>query len=192
MDQARQKCIDGAIQLCSSQGLDFTMSQLAARLGMSKKTLYVLFDSKEALLLAVVDTMFDAVKADEAKILARQDLSLAEKVRQLVVVLPDSYKNLDWSRLQGVEEKYPAVYGRIRQRLETGWEPTLDLLRQGVEQGVLRPFEPGLFRAVVEGAIEHFLSSNALEREGLGYVQAMDGMMDLLMEGILTRREEKA
>ena len=57
---------------------------------------------------------------------------------------------------------------------------------------MLRPFEPGLFRAVVEGAIEHFLSSNALEREGLGYVQAMDGMMDLLMEGILTRQEEKA
>lgn len=191
MDQARQKCIDCAIQLCSSQGLDFTMSQLAARLGMSKKTLYVLFDSKEALLLAVVDAMFDAVKADEAKILARQDLSLADKVRQLVVVLPDSYKNLDWSRLQGVEEKYPAVYGRIRQRLESEWEPTLELLRQGMEQGELRPFQPGLLRAVVEGAMEHFLSSDALQREGIGYVQALDGMMDLLMEGILAKGDDK-
>lgn len=191
MDQARQKCIDCAIQLCSSQGLDFTMSQLAAQLGMSKKTLYVLFDSKEALLLAAVDAMFDAVKADEAKILARQDLSLAEKVRQLVVVLPDSYKNLDWSRLQGVEEKYPAVYGRIRQRLESEWEPTLELLRQGMEQGELRPFQPGLLRAVVEGAMEHFLSSDALQREGIGYVQALDGMMDLLMEGILAKGDDK-
>ena len=192
MDKAREKCIREAIALCSEQGLDFTMSQLAARLGMSKKTLYVLFESKEALLLATVDSMFDEVKVSEAQILARQDLSPAEKIRRLVVVLPDSYQTLDWTRLQGVEEKYPVVYRRIRQRLETGWEPTLDLLRQGVEQGVLRPFEPGLFRAVVEGAIEHFLSSDALEREGLGYVQAMDGMMDLLMEGILTRREEKA
>ena len=191
MDRARQKCIDCAIQLCSSQGLDFTMSQLAAQLGMSKKTLYVLFDSKEALLLAVVDTMFDAVKADEAKILARQDLSLADKVRQLVVVLPDSYKGLDWSRLQGVEEKYPAVYGRIRQRLESEWEPTLELLRQGMEQGELRPFQPGLLRAVVEGAMEHFLSSDALQREGIGYVQALDGMMDLLMEGILAKGDDK-
>lgn len=191
MDRVRQKCIDCAIQLCSSQGLDFTMSQLAAQLGMSKKTLYVLFDSKEALLLAVVDTMFDAVKADEAKILARQDLSLADKVRQLVVVLPDSYKNLDWSRLQGVEEKYPAVYGRIRQRLESEWEPTLELLRQGMEQGELRPFQPGLLRAVVEGAMEHFLSSDALQREGIGYVQALDGMMDLLMEGILAKGDDK-
>ena len=191
MDQARQKCIDCAIQLCSSQGLDFTMSQLAAQLGMSKKTLYVLFDSKEALLLAAVDAMFDAVKADEAKILARQDLSLADKVRQLVVVLPDSYKNLDWSRLQGVEEKYPAVYGRIRQRLESEWEPTLELLRQGMEQGELRPFQPGLLRAVVKGAMEHFLSSDALQREGIGYVQALDGMMDLLMEGILAKGDDK-
>ena len=191
MDQTRQKCIDCAIQLCSSQGLDFTMSQLATRLGMSKKTLYVLFESKEALLLAAVDAMFDAVKADEAKILARQDLSLADKVRQLVIVLPDSYKNLDWSRLQGVEEKYPAVYGRIRQRLESEWEPTLELLRQGMEQGELRPFQPGLLRAVVEGAMEHFLSSDALQREGIGYVQALDGMMDLLMEGILAKGDDK-
>lgn len=192
MDDPQKRCIRETIALCSSQGLDFTMSELAARLGMSKKTLYVLFESKEALLLATVDSMFDEVKVSEAQILARQDLSLAEKIRRLVVVLPDSYQTLDWTRLQGVEEKHPVVYRRIRQRLETGWEPTLDLLRQGVEQGVLRPFEPGLFRAVVEGAIEHFLSSDALEREGLGYVQAMDGMMDLLMEGILTRREEKA
>lgn len=192
MDDPRKRCIQQTIALCSGQGLDFTMSELAARLGMSKKTLYVLFESKEALLLATVDSMFDEVKVSEAEILARRDLSLAEKIRRLVVVLPDSYQTLDWTRLQGVEEKYPVVYRRIRQRLETGWEPTLDLLRQGVEQGVLRPFEPGLFRAVVEGVIEHFLSSDALEREGLGYVQAMDGMMDLLMEGILTRREEKA
>lgn len=192
MDDPRKRCIQETIALCSRQGLDFTMSELAARLGMSKKTLYVLFESKEALLLATVDSMFDEVKVSEAEILARRDLSLAEKIRRLVVVLPDSYQTLDWTRLQGVEEKHPVVYRRIRQRLETGWEPTLDLLRQGVEQGVLRPFEPGLFRAVVEGAIEHFLSSDALEREGLGYVQAMDGMMDLLMEGILTRREEKA
>lgn len=190
MDEVRQKCIQQTIALCSSQGLDFTMSQLATQLGMSKKTLYVLFESKEALLLETVDTMFDAVKASEAEVLARQDLDLAAKVRRLVVVLPDSYKTLDWSRLQGVEEKYPAVYQRIRQRLESGWEPTLALLRQGMEEGVLRPFEPGLLRAIVEGTIEHFLTTDALEREKLDYVQALDGMMDLLMGGILTRQED--
>lgn len=191
MDELREKCIHQTIQLCSSQGLDFTMSQLAAQLGISKKTLYVLFESKEALLLEVVNYMFDRVKASEAELLARQDLDLAEKLCRLVVVMPDSYKTLDWRRLQGVEEKYPAVYRQIRQRLESGWEPTLELLRQGMAEGVLRPFEPGLLRAVVEGTIEHLLASDALEREGLDYVQALDGMMDLLMDGIRKREEEK-
>ena len=167
------------------------MSQLAAKLGISKKTLYVLFKSKEALLLEVVNYMFDGVKASEAELLARQDLDLAEKLCRLVVVMPDSYKTLDWRRLQGVEEKYPVVYRQIRQRLESGWEPTLELLRQGMAEGVLRPFEPGLLRAIVEGTIEHLLASDALEREGLDYVQALDGMMDLLMDGIRKREEEK-
>lgn len=191
MDELREKCIHQTIQLCSSQGLDFTMSQLAAKLGISKKTLYVLFESKEALLLEVVNYMFDGVKASEAELLARQDLDLAEKLCRLVVVMPDSYKTLDWRRLQGVEGKYPVVYRQIRQRLESGWEPTLELLRQGMAEGVLRPFEPGLLRAIVEGTIEHLLASDALEREGLDYVQALDGMMDLLMDGIRKREEEK-
>lgn len=191
MNEARQKCICQTIALCSSYGLDFTMSQLAAQLGMSKKTLYLLFNSKEELLLAMVDYMFDEVKVSEAQVLARQDLTLTEKVRRLVVVLPDSYKTLNWSRLRGVEEKYPSVYHRIKQRLESGWEPTLSLLNQGMAEGVLRPFNPGLFRAVVEGTIEHFLSSDALERENLEYVQALDGMMDLLMNGIVTDRRKQ-
>lgn len=188
MNESKKKCILQTIALCNSQGLDFTMSQLAAQLGMSKKTLYLLFDSKEALLLETVDFMFDAVKDSEGQLLARQDLTLTEKVRRLIVVLPDAYKTLNWNRLQGVEEKYPAVYRRIRQRLESGWEPTLDLLRQGMEQGVLRPFSPGLLRIIVEGAMEYFLSSDALQRENLGYVQALEGMMDLLMDGIAAER----
>lgn len=188
MNETKKKCILQTIALCNSQGLDFTMSQLATQLGMSKKTLYLLFESKEALLLETVDFMFDAVKASEAQLLARQDLPLPEKVRRLVVILPDSYKTLDWNRLQGVEEKYPAVYCRIRQRLESGWEPTLELLRQGIAEGVLRPFSPGLLRIIVEGAMEHFLSSDALQRENLAYVQALDGMMDLLMDGITAHR----
>ena len=185
MNEARGKCIRQTIDLCSNYGLDFTMSQLASQLGMNKKTLYLLFDSKEELLLATVDFMFDAVKVSETQVLARQDLTMTEKIRRLIVVLPDSYKTLNWKRLQGVEEKYPAVYRRIRHRLESGWESALELLRQGMAEGVLRPFAPGLLRAVVEGAIEHFLSSDALERENLEYVQALDGMMDLLMDGIV-------
>lgn len=191
MNEAKRKCILQTIDLCSDYGLDFTMSQLATQLGMSKKTLYLLFDSKEDLLLATVDFMFDAVKVSEAQVLANQDLTLIEKIRRLIVVLPDSYKKLNWQRLQGVEEKYPAVYRQIKYRLESGWETTLDLLHQGIEEGVLRPFNTGLFRAVVEGAVEYFLSSDALERDKLDYVQALDGMMDLLMDGIIANRREE-
>ena len=69
MDEARGKCIRQTIDLCSNYGFDFTMSQLASQLGMSKKTLYLLFDSKEELLLATVDFMFDTVKVSETQVL---------------------------------------------------------------------------------------------------------------------------
>ncbi|WP_367923987.1 TetR/AcrR family transcriptional regulator [uncultured Ruthenibacterium sp.] len=190
MDALRDKCIQATFQLCSQEGLDFTMSALAARLGVSKKTLYVLFDSKESLLLEMVEVMFAQVKQSEAQVLADSSLSLTEQIRRLVIVLPESFKTLNWSRLQGVEEKYPTVYRSICQHLESGWAPTLELLERGIQTGELRPFSIGIFRSVVEGSMEYFLSSDALAREGIDYVNALEQMMDLLMEGIVQKQEE--
>ena len=55
MEELREKCILHTLALCSEYGMRFTMSELAAGLGVSKKTLYVLFPDKEALLTDAVD-----------------------------------------------------------------------------------------------------------------------------------------
>ena len=45
-----------AMQLFRQQGLHFTMQQVAEPLHISKKTIYTVYPSKEALLLDMVDT----------------------------------------------------------------------------------------------------------------------------------------
>ena len=59
----------------------FTMDDLAAELGMSKKTLYVHFRSKDAIIRAVIQGMAAEIRADTDAILAQPRLTFAEKLR---------------------------------------------------------------------------------------------------------------
>lgn len=189
MEELREKCILHTLALCSEYGMRFTMSELAAGLGVSKKTLYVLFPDKEALLTDAVDYVFDAVKRSEAEILRDETLSLTQKIERLIIVIPEPFREIDWNRLNGVETKYPKVYTHICERIESGWDAALSLLREGVETGVLRPFSIPVFKAMVEGSIEHFITSPELAQQGVAYTQALEEMIALLMRGALMRKE---
>ncbi len=190
MEELREKCILHTLALCSEHGMRFTMSELAAGLGVSKKTLYVLFPDKEALLTDAVDYVFDAVKRSEAEILRDETLSLTQKIERLIIVIPEPFREIDWNRLNGVETKYPKVYTHICERIESGWDAALSLLREGVETGVLRPFSIPVFKAMVEGSIEHFITSPGLAQQGVAYTQALEEMIALLMRGALVRKED--
>ena len=64
-EAARRRIIDGARRYFFSHGFrGVTMDDLAAELAMSKKTLYAHFDSKMALLQAVMTYKMSAVEAD--------------------------------------------------------------------------------------------------------------------------------
>lgn len=47
-----EKIIDATVEEFKQNGLKFTMNDLAKRLGISKKTIYTVFESKQAVLVA--------------------------------------------------------------------------------------------------------------------------------------------
>lgn len=51
--------------------------------------------------------------------------TLAEKLRAVIIALPEEYTALDLQQMDLLDEKYPRVAARVREHLETGWEPTL-------------------------------------------------------------------
>ena len=182
-----ERCLEKTMELVSEQCTHFTMSELAASLGISKKTVYQMFESKEELLLAVAEHGFTQIKQCEQQILQDPALSLTEKIRRLIIVLPEQYQKVNWYRVEVVAEKYPAVYRCIRRHLETGWEPTLALLQQGIDEGELSPFSLPVFQVMVIGSMEYFLTAPAFPESGMSYQQALDAMMDVLMKGIERR-----
>ena len=152
-----KRIIEGALHIVEKQGVKFTMDELASELGMSKKTIYTVFRDKNELLIAMVDYVFDYIKESEVLVMEDKHLSLLQKIRKILGVMPENYTDFDFTQFYVLRDKHPEVYERVRQRLESGWEMTNRLLEQGVEEGLIRSVDFRVFQLVFESAVERFI-----------------------------------
>ncbi|WP_026489335.1 TetR/AcrR family transcriptional regulator [Butyrivibrio sp. XBB1001] len=184
MEETRQIIMDAVIDQFNQKGMKFTMDDISKELHISKKTIYREFDDKDELFFATVDYGFSAVKKKEAEILADESLGLIEKISKLIVCLPDNYKNIDFRRVYQLKEKYPKVYMKIAEKVESDWGETVKLLNQAMDEGLIKRVPIELIKLMVEGAIEKFLSSEELANSQYSYEESLNMMINVLINGI--------
>lgn len=182
----KKRIMEGALSVFKKRGIKFTMDDLAKELGMSKKTIYTVFPDKSTLLFELVDYVFAGIKEIEAAVLNDTNASLADKIRGILSAMPESYGEMDLTQLYLYKDKYPKAYARINEHLESGWEMTHELLDQGVREGVLKKnVNYMIFQMMYEAALERFLTAGELQKNRIPYMDALNGMVDIMMDGIL-------
>ena len=167
-----------AMQLFRQQGLRFTMQQVAEQLHISKKTIYTVYPSKEELLFAMVDCAFEEIHHCKREILDG-DGTLLEKLRRVIIAMPEEYAALDLQQMKELDEKYPTVAARVRNQLENGWEPTMTLLEQAVQEGIIRPVSLSVLRQMITASIESFLADRSLADSGVSYPTVLEEMISI-------------
>ncbi len=182
--ELRESIIEGTIKVFNQKGLKFTMDDLAKVLGMSKKTIYTVFADKEELFFAMVEWIFDSIKEEEKRVLNDESLPTVQKLKVLLGVLPEGYKEVDFRQLYSLKDKYPKIYKQVEIRLETGWEATLELMQQGIAEGVLRPVSLPLFKMMMEASLEQFFQRDILLQSDMTYGEALEEVVNILMDGI--------
>ncbi len=185
--ELRERILEETIRIFNQKGLKFTMDDIAGQLGMSKKTIYTVFRDKESLFLDMVDYLFDSIKESEEQVLKDNRLNTLEKIRKILGVMPESYKDVDFRQLYLLRDKYPAIYKKVEERLETGWESTIALLEQGMREGVIRPVEIPLVKLMLEAAVEQFFQRDILIQNKISYVAALEAVANILVDGIRAR-----
>ncbi len=176
--------MDAVIDQFNRKGMKFTMDDISRELHISKKTIYKEFDDKDELFFATVDYGFAAIKEKEAEIIKDDSLDIVEKLSKVIVCLPDNYRNIDFRMVYQLRDKYPNVYNRVAGRIESDWEETEKLLKQAMEQGKLKKVPISVVKLIIEGAIEKFLSTEELSRTDLTYEDALNDMIDIIINGL--------
>lgn len=183
--ELREQILQGTLQVFNYKGLKFTMDDIAHTLGISKKTIYTIFKNKEDMFLELVDYLFDGIKEEEARVLSDDSMTTVEKIRRILGVMPNTYRELDLRQLYVLKDKYPKVYYRVEERLENGWEETIGLIERGIEEGVIRPIRIPILKMMLEASLEQFFMRDVLIENKITYQEGLDEVVEILVDGII-------
>ncbi|MBO4636588.1 MAG: TetR/AcrR family transcriptional regulator [Clostridiales bacterium] len=183
--EAEVKVFQSTIVAFNMYGLKLTVDQIAKTAGISKKTVYRDFESKEDVFLKLVDYLWDSIKMEEEDALSEEGLTIPERLRKIMSAMPSWYSAINLSQLSGLRETYPMVYEKVRNRLETGWEPTIELIRQGQSEGVIRKdIDVEIVKMMMDASLERFFEEDILDRNNIRYEEGLQKVVDILLTGI--------
>ena len=165
-----------------------TMDDLAVELGMSKKTLYVHFRSKEEIMRAVIAQLGREVRADADALLANRQLGFAEKLRGFAEGMVQRLAQLNPRTLRDLQRFAPELHDLLVEM----WQKNIPyifgcFIEEGKLAGKVRDdvdtaFAVEFFLQAMQGLIQ----PATLDRLGLAPRELLPRTIDLFFSGLLT------
>lgn len=186
IDYMKERIYQSAILEISQRGLRFSIRDLASRLGMSTKTVYFYFDSKEAIINYIVNRSIQEMKEKEQTIMMDSTLTLRQKLYLALVNVPQGVAFTSTHVLDELQKLYPDQWTIVDEHLNREWDSIRVLMKKGMLNGELREFDVDLFIHVYVGAMYHFMDRQVSMNHSLSLEEALSGTVKFLVSGIFT------
>jgi AcrR family transcriptional regulator len=171
-----------------------TMDQLAQSLGMSKKTLYEYFRSKEKLAEAMIKDISDAIGKIQDEVM-KSEISTVEKIFRMGQGMQKCLLTVaSVSLLSDLRRNAPELWQKLRevrnQKIRRVWE---NLLTEGIENGYFRKeINKEIFITIHMASVERLLDREFMLNSELSFTQARADVLDIFLNGILTDKGRKS
>jgi AcrR family transcriptional regulator len=165
-----------------------TMDELARELGMSKKTLYRSFRSKDAMADALVSAKMAAVTSGIDTIMADPAAGFSTRARRVLDHVMTELSSVSPVFLRDLQRSMPHIYRRI-ENVRRNVVPELwsRLIREGQAEGLVRDdVDPAFAAELMLHAVQGVLHPETLQRLHLTPKQAFAKTTNLLLAGMLT------
>ncbi len=190
---ARARIIRGASVRFLAHGFSrVTMDRLAADLGVSKKTLYQHFASKEVLLYAVVTGFLRETSAQVKAIIGRGG-DVRDRLAALMNFLSRRLSSVSPIFFEDLERQAPDMWQEVQEfRRRQIVRNILKLYRSGRRHGVFSPYPPPqltvqLFLSTVEGV----MNPRALSHLPYPPAQVMRAIITIFLFGTVSDRSRR-
>jgi AcrR family transcriptional regulator len=171
----------------------FTMDDLAAELGMSKKTLYVHFAGKDELVGAVLRDFGHEVRTDAEAILLDRGLTFPEKLRAFVEGMIHRLSALNPHTIRDLQRYAPALHARVEEMRRKNIPYIFGrLIEEGQAGGFVRTdLAPAFAVEFFLHAMQGMLQSVTLDRLHVAPRDVLPQAIDLFFGGLLTSAGRK-
>lgn len=191
----RQRIVSGARRHFLTHGFrNVTMDDVAAELGMSKKTLYAHFSAKRGLLDAVIYDKYRDISTTLEPIAAAASDDFPRALRDLLAAMQRQAQEIHPAFVRDMRREEPEAFRLVEQLRQDVIEKHFGrLFEAGRRRGLVRRDIPT--RAVIEillGAVQGLVNPTKLAELDMSPQAAFNAVTSIILEGAIVRPATKA
>lgn len=186
-----QRIVSAAREHFFAHGLrSVTMDDLAAELGMSKKTLYAEFPSKTDLLRAVLLDKFRSVEADLEQIMAQSSANALAELQQLLACMQRHTEEIQPPFVRDIRREAPELFklveSRRRELIQRYFGRIFD---DGRREKIIRSdISTEMILEILLGAVQSIMNPAKIGALGITPRAGYSAIIAVILEGVLTAK----
>ncbi len=166
-----------------------TVDEIAADLGISKKTFYKFFSGKEDVVQQIMERVMGGIRTNIERIM-QTDKSAVEKHSEIITLIATNASSLMPVFGQDIKKRMPPFWKRIEEfRRERIADVFNRLITQGVSEGTMRPeMNKRVFLMCVISSIDGIMQPQILAHESFSVSDAIREILSVFFAGALTQQ----
>jgi AcrR family transcriptional regulator len=168
-----------------------TMDDVALELGMSKKTIYKFFPSKEDLVMAIAKHFMNRMKSKILPAL-NSDKNAIEKLRELIKILAGAAEKISNKRMEEMKRHFPGIWNEIDSfRTKMMFENITKIINQGKAEGLFIDYPTSIVMTILVVSVRSIVNPDFILNNSFSIIEGARFTFKIIIGGIVTDKGKK-
>ena len=187
--QSKEKILEQGFETITQNGVRFfTVESLAAHLGMSKKTIYKFFPSKDILIEKIFDYFTSMIKRKLNKII-ESDMDPVEKYTTIMNFIISKVSRMSMGKLVEVQNRHPVIWKKFVVFRQGLTQDFATIFIEAQEKGFARKdIDMNIVATIYMNIVNSTFQPEFFLQNNLAPVDTINIFVNLITEGMFTER----
>lgn len=168
-----------------------TMDNVASELGMSKKTIYKFFPSKDDLVMAIAKHFMNGMKNKIVPALS-SDKNAIEKLAELIGILAKASEKISPQRMDEIRKYFPNLWNEIDKfRTQMMFGNITKVIDQGKAEGLFIDYPTSIIMNVLVASVRNIINPDFILNNNFSIIEAARYAFKIIIGGIVTDKGKK-
>lgn len=179
------RILHACTELVQTRGLrNFTVDELAARAGISKRTFYRYYRSKEEIVEATLDNFMAGVAAEADRMLASEANPLTLINHMLNYLFLNGRFIISEPGLNDLRQYYPQLWKKIERFRSERITMVIEMINRNRQEQAADAIDPRIISAAILASIQAVLNPDFILENGLSFEKTAEQLIRFLMSAV--------
>lgn len=161
-----------------------TVDELAARCGISKRTIYRYFKSKDEIIVSIVEEVMSEIEK-KVTLALNSSTSPVEKLSAMVSALLKYVKRINTPFIYDLEKNFPLLWERVEQFRAERIQQAFDLILANGQNGFFKNIDQVVFTTALLAGIRSVVNPKFIMDQNLSPEKAIQSLFEIFLYGIV-------